>query len=114
MIFPSFLYFFSMVFLFAGIWVGENYVVRGPEYVQGKTFQVLASMWDAKRLTSIATDGYMWNGNAHQIQNIAYFPLYSLVEKIVGIFIPLSNPLALILPSRPSSFFPQITTEESG
>jgi hypothetical protein len=82
-----------------GIWFGKNYVVRGFEYVSSDTTQVLATMWDAKRLTSIATQGYMWNGDIHQIQNIAYFPLYAVVERILGLVFPLSNPLTLLVPA---------------
>ena len=96
---PVFLYFVSMGLVFAGIWFGKNYVVRGFEYVSSDTTQVLAIMWDAKRLTSIATQGYMWNGDANQIQNIAYFPLYAVVERIFGVVFPLTNPLTLLVPA---------------
>jgi hypothetical protein len=98
-LFPTFLYAMSMAIITAGIWVGKNYVVRGWEYVSSDTTQVLATMWDAKRLTSIATQGYMWNGDPHKIQNIAYFPLYALVEKILGFVFPLSNSVTLLVPA---------------
>ncbi len=96
---PCFLYFAAMGIVAFGIWFGKNYVVRGFEYVSSDTTQVLATMWDAKRLTSIATQGYMWNGDIHQIQNIAYFPLYAVVERILGVVFPLSNPLTLLAPT---------------
>ena len=99
LLYPTLLYFFSLFIIFSGIWIGENYVVHGPEYVPGSTWNILATMWDAKRLTSIATDGYVWNGNAHQIQNIAYFPLYSILEKLLGLGVSLKNPFVLIFPS---------------
>ncbi len=96
---PVFLYVAAMGIVAAGIWFGKNYVVRGFEYVSSDTTQVLATMWDAKRLTSIATQGYQWNGNIHQIQNIAYFPLYAVVLRILGVVFPLSNPLTLLAPA---------------
>ncbi|EQD24531.1 MAG: hypothetical protein D084_Lepto4C00420G0005 [Leptospirillum sp. Group IV 'UBA BS'] len=98
-LFPSFLYAVALLIVFSGIWVGKNYVARGWEYVSSDTAQVLATMWDAKRLTSIATQGYMWNGDPHTIQNIAYFPLYAIVEKILGVVFSLWNPLVLIVPA---------------
>ena len=87
-LYPIFLYAVSLLIIVTGIWVGKNYVARGWEYVSSDTTQVLATMWDAKRLTSIATEGYSWNGDSHKIQNIAYFPLYAVVEKILGGCIP--------------------------
>ena len=96
---PVFLYFAAMGVVALGIWFGKNYVVRGFEYVSSDTTQVLATMWDAKRLTSIATQGYMWNGNIHQYQNIAYFPLYAVVLRVLGVVFPLSNPLTLLAPA---------------
>ena len=98
-LYPAFLYAVALLIVIAGIWVGKAYVARGWEYVSSDTTQVLATMWDAKRLTSIATQGYMWNGDPHTIQNIAYFPLYAVVEKILGIVFPLSNPLTLLVPA---------------
>ena len=98
-LYPAFIYAVALLIIIAGIWVGKAYVVRGWEYVSSDTTQVLATMWDAKRLTSIATQGYMWNGDPHTIQNIAYFPLYAVVEKILGIVFPLSNPLTLLVPA---------------
>lgn len=98
-LYPFFLYAVSLLIIVTGIWVGKNYVARGWEYVSSDTTQVLATMWDAKRLTSIATEGYSWNGDPHKIQNIAYFPLYAVVEKILGVVFPLGNPLTLLVPA---------------
>jgi hypothetical protein len=44
----------------------------------------LLARWDSFWYLDIASRGYHWNGNPLQQQNVAFFPLYPLLMRVVG------------------------------
>ena len=64
-----------------GLWLGLHVLPHGPVWVNGGLFR-RAAFWDGGWYLSIAKHGYAWNGRADIQQNVAFFPLYPLIERL--------------------------------
>jgi hypothetical protein len=64
-----------------GLWLGLHVLPHGPVWVNGGLFR-RAGFWDGGWYLSIAKHGYAWSGRADIQQNIAFFPLYPLIERL--------------------------------
>ena len=64
-----------------GVWLGLHVLPHGPTWVNGGLFR-RAWFWDGGWYLSIAEHGYAWNGHAGIQQNVAFFPLYPLIERL--------------------------------
>ena len=65
----------------SGLWLGLHVLPHGPIWVNGGLFR-RAGFWDGGWYLSIAKHGYAWNGRADIQQNVAFFPLYPLIERL--------------------------------
>jgi hypothetical protein len=64
-----------------GLWLGLHVLPHGPTWVNGGLLR-MAKFWDGGWYLSIAKHGYAWNGHADTQQNVAFFPLYPLIERL--------------------------------
>lgn len=87
----------ACLLILTGLWLGEHGFPHGPTWATGNFFR-RASYWDGGWYLSVAEHGYHWNGNPHIQQNVAFFPLYPLIERLFHGF-GLSWGAAAIVPS---------------
>ena len=61
-------------------------IVPGTERfrVSDHPLENLLARWDAQWYLSIAQEGYQWNGNPQQEQNVVFFPAYPTAIRVVG------------------------------
>lgn len=67
---------------FATVTIG--YADRGHFRVYANELHNLPARWDAGWYLAIATDGYRWSADATGQQNVAFFPAYPILMRIVG------------------------------
>lgn len=65
----------------SGLWLGLHVLPHGPIWVNGGLIR-RAGFWDGGWYLSIAKHGYAWNGRVDVQQNVAFFPLYPLIERL--------------------------------
>lgn len=89
----------QFVILFLGCWVGFYLLKHGHWYTKEDIFDTLIR-WDAGWYTSIAQNGYKFliGIAAQKQQNIAFFPLYPLIENLFIRIFGFSS-LTIIVPS---------------
>lgn len=63
-----------------GLWLALHMLPHGPIWVNGGLFR-RARFWDGGWYLDIAEHGYSWSGRADIQQNVAFFPLYPLIER---------------------------------
>lgn len=66
---------------FVGYWVGRNFLIPSIFLHPKGFFNAMASTWDAGWYFSIASSGYAWSPSVHMQQNVAFFPLFPLLER---------------------------------
>ncbi|TEU16846.1 MAG: hypothetical protein E3J21_09700 [Anaerolineales bacterium] len=67
---------YILVLFFVGFFPGES--EGKPNFIEA------FSQWDGAWYLSIATDGYRWPGSLDIQSNVAFFPLYPLLGRMVG------------------------------
>ena len=67
---------YVLVLFFVGFFPGKP--EKKPNFIEA------FSQWDGVWYLSIATDGYRWPGSLDIQSNIAFFPLYPLLGRVVG------------------------------
>lgn len=98
---------FSLVLLliilfYIGAWAGVYLLRHGHFFnVFIKPDNIVSAMWkwDSNYYVSIAEHGYLWNGNFHQQQNIAFFPLYPIAIRLSHILFGGWSSFVVIIPA---------------
>ncbi len=88
--------------VYFGAWAGVYLFSHGHLFtVFQKPDNFFSAMlkWDSGWYVNIAQQGYIWNGNLHQQQNIAFFPLYPLVIRLSHILFGGWSGFVVIIPA---------------
>ncbi len=88
--------------VYFGAWAGVYLFCHGHFFtVFQKPDNIFSAMWkwDSNFYVSIAQHGYLWNGNFHQQQNIAFFPLYPIAIRFSHILFGGWSGFVVIIPA---------------
>lgn len=84
-----------VLILTLGAAIGRLFFQREIQYSPGNFWQQLFS-WDGKWYYGIATSGYHWDPKVVDYQNIAFFPLQALIDKLCLIIAGQYSPLLIL------------------
>ncbi len=72
--------------LLAAIFIGYTPEAGHPSAwrLDADPIRNMLARWDTFFYLDIATRGYAWNGNAHQGQNVVFFPLFPMLMRAAG------------------------------
>jgi hypothetical protein len=102
-VFVFLIFFLSRLVIFSAMTVSPRFVTRptGPIFWDlGKPVLRPLFRWDAGWYLHIAENGYSYNGNPRQQQDIAFFPLYPLTCRLCRAVTGISIPLCAVLLSN--------------
>ncbi|MGC9205467.1 hypothetical protein [Acidithiobacillus sp.] len=85
--------------IWAGIWLSQYFFIPNATYDQIPNIMQSLIHWDAGWYMDIVQHGYSYNGNPNVQQNIAFFPLYPIIMKVLGQLFGLQNGVATIFPA---------------
>ncbi len=85
--------------IWVGIWLSQYFFIPDATYNHIPNIVKSLIHWDAGWYMNIAQHGYSYNGNPMIQQNIAFFPLYPTVMKVLGELFGLHNGVATIFPA---------------
>ncbi len=91
--------FLSIFTIYLGTWTGYYFFIHENFYSSGTIIQALSKTWDGGWYSNIAQNGYFYNGNPHIQQNIAFFPLYPLIIKLLSLIFGFHSGLANVIPA---------------
>ncbi|MBU2760427.1 glycosyltransferase family 39 protein [Acidithiobacillus sulfurivorans] len=85
--------------IWAGIWLSQYFFIPNATYDQIPNIMQSLIHWDAGWYMDIVQHGYSYNGNPNDQQNIAFFPLYPIIMKVLEQLFGLQNGVATIFPA---------------
>jgi hypothetical protein len=83
-----------------GAYLSQYYLERGPEFTPLATIQDGFFRWDSQYYFEIAADGYSYDGDVCNTQNIVFLPVFPLITRSVSQISGLSVRQAGFLVSR--------------
>lgn len=89
----------SLITIWLGTWLGYYFFIHGYAYSHpGNIVQALIN-WDARWYMDIARHGYACGANGQIKKDVAFFPLYPIIMKVLSLIFGFRNGVATILPA---------------
>lgn len=85
--------------IWIGAWTGYYFFTPGPWYNHPENIIQAQTNWDAGWYMNIAKNGYHYDSHLKAQQNVAFFPLYPIIVKVLSLGLGFRNGLATIAPA---------------
>lgn len=78
------IYLSSRLVVVLAVVFGKGYVPLGSSAVAGPHWYHALLRWDSEWYRTIATDGYVYNGDLTQVHTVVFYPLYPLLSRALA------------------------------